>query len=246
MDPEQQAVHDGALKILNQVQQMWGKEHSFSLADEKSFRHLDLGFYRKIENQLQQLGFTTLGDIEDISIKETKPDPRTFIRILINFGETISAAVYHAKPKFPWPLLCWFFKITPLKIFEFETEFENGTILTTTIASAKTRTDGPKEFIKQYCGRKSIPPEVLQKHSYKMGEIIAEQRTRPKRTPTLDDICASQNRAINLKRKHMEENGWVSKEYLIRQHGKDDKFINDVYEEVQRLVRKQLITGSID
>ena len=86
---------------------------------------------------------------------------------------------------------------------------------------------------------------IVQEYFYNIVRIFCNHR-QPMRLNTLDEICKSQNRAINLTRKHMEENGWVSKEYLIKQHGKDDKFIDDVYEEVQRLVRKQLITGDID
>ncbi len=246
MTAEQESIHRAALNILKKIQQTWGKEHSFLRTHENNFKHLDLVFYRKIQKQMETLGFTLLGNIEDLSIKESKPDPRTFIRILINADATISAAIYHAKPKFPWPILCWFFKLTPLKVFEFETEFENGITLTTSIAAALTQIDAPQEIVKQFCDKKSTVKELFNKHTAKMKRIQSENNTQAIKLHTLNDICLAQNRTIHRVRKHMEQNGWVSKEYLIRQHGKDDTFINDVYEEVQRLVRKQLITGNID
>lgn len=245
MKTEKELIHEAALKNLKFIQQMWGKEHFFSSVDENYFRHLDLNFYKKTENAIVDLGFNKLGDIEDVDLKESKPDPRTFLRILSNSDATITAAIYHVKPKFPWPIFCWIAKLTPLKIFEFETEFENGIILTTTIETQLSSADSPKEIIQQHCDKNFTVEELYRTHKNKIQNIISEFKTKCVKNKTLDDICLSQNRAIWLRRKHMEEIGWVSKEYLIKLHKKDNKFINDLYDEIQRLVKKQLITGDI-
>lgn len=245
MDYNQEQVTYVATAILKTIQAGWGHDHVFNEVQPSSFKHLDIKFYDRIQQSIEKLGFKHIGDIEDQNVKMSKPNPRTFIRVSISEDSTISCAIYHAKPVFPFPLLCWFWGLGPLKVFEFETEFINGTFLTTTISSSKASVDAPGNAVKQHCDKNETAELVLKKHRELISKINREQSTEPRRLSSLDEICASQNRGIEQKRKHMEEIGWVSKEYLRRQIGENEKLVADVHQEINRLVRKQLITGQL-
>jgi len=245
MDYQEEHIHKAALSILKTLQAHWGADHEFSPVKVSDFPHLSHRFYNRIQKQMESLGMKVLGDIEDLNIKAVKPDPRTFIRVAVTDDGYISGATYHAKPKFPWPLLCFFFRVGPLKIFEFESEFENGIILSTTIANKKNAGDTPENHIHQFCHPRSSVKDVFEYHKNKIKEIFLEHNSKPLELNTLDEICESQNRGIRNKRKYMEEIGWISREQLVKQLGKDDDFLDKVHKEVDRLVRKQLITGKL-
>jgi len=241
MEEEKKLVQESSLRIMKQLRQIWGEEHSFREIDANDFKHLDLSFYRKKEQSLSLLGFSKLGDVEDTAQKKTIPDPRTFMRMMVSQDRTVSAAVYHEKPEFPWPLICWLLKLTPLKIIEFGTEFENGIMLSTSVMAPIRQADGPKEIIRQFGSRKSGVEGLYKTHLHKVETVIAEEKTRPVAHNSLDDICTAQNRKLMLIRKHLEDSGWISKEYLARQYGNNTAFVDEVHKEVERMAAKQLL-----
>ena len=244
MPVESEQVRKAAESVLIQIQTMWGQEHEFRQVNEKNFRHLDLLFYARNQKELEGLGFWTLGDIEDVCVKNSRPDPRTFLRILVNYDGTIAAAIYHAKPGLLWRLFCWIFKIGPLKVYELETEFTNGATLQTTICSPGVVGDHEQNAVHQHLDKRCPVAALLAAHTDKMNEMAASQDTQPVILKTLADVCDSQNRSLMRKRQHLEEIGWVSREYLVQQFGKDNDFLDAVYKEIERLVRKQIITGA--
>jgi hypothetical protein len=142
-----------------------------------------------------------------------------------------------------WQLFCWVFKIGPLKVYELETEFTNGATLQTTICSPGVIGDHEKNAVHLHLDKRCPVGALLAAHTEKMKEMAASQDTQPVVLKTLADVCDSQNRSLMRKRQHLEEIGWVSREYLVQQFGKDNDFLDAVYSEIQRLVRKQLITG---
>lgn len=85
MTVESEQVTQAAQSILKQIQALWGQEHEFRPVNEKNFRHLDLLFYARNQKELERLGFWTLGDVEDVCVKNSRPDPRSFLRILVNY-----------------------------------------------------------------------------------------------------------------------------------------------------------------
>lgn len=245
MSPESEQITKAAESVLRQIQTMWGQEHEFNQVQERNFRHLDLRFYARNQKELEGLGFWTLGDVEDVCVKNSRPDPHTFLRVLVSYDGTVAAAIYHAKPTWLWRLFCWIFKIGPLKVYELETEFENGATLQTTICSPGVIGDHEQNAVHQHLDKRCPVAELLAAHRTKMNEMAAAQDTRPVVMKKLTDVCDSQNRALMRKRQHLEEIGWVSREYLVQQFGKDNEFLDAVYKEIQRLVRKQLITGKL-
>ncbi len=120
----------------------------------------------------------------------------------------------------------------------------NGATLQTTICAPGVVGDYGSNAVHQHLDKKCPVAALLAAHTEKMHEMAVSQDTRPVVLKTLADVCDSQNRTVMRKRQHLEEIGWVSREYLVQQYGKDNEFLDAVYSEIQRLVRKQLITGT--
>ena len=112
--------------------------HEYHIVNHSDFKHLDIAFYSTCEKILINENYRLLGDIEDIFHKNQTPDPRTFRRLMVSNDDSITAAFYHVKPKFPWSILIHLFGFGSTRIYEFITEFNDKMYLTSTIASKKS------------------------------------------------------------------------------------------------------------
>ena len=103
MKPEEKGARD----ILENIFETFKPTHQYVEVQEKDFRHLDLGFYRKSTAVLEKRSFRHVSDVEDVSIvgATSKMFKRIMIRSLISSDGTAMAGLYHPKPRFWFRLL---------------------------------------------------------------------------------------------------------------------------------------------
>jgi len=222
------------------------KQSSHSIFKEVEFQdfpHLSSKFYKNCTNVLTESGFKHLGDVEDQTQKAQSPDPRSTIRIMINKDSDIVGVIYHVKPKFPWPLFMFVMGIKS-KIYEFETEFNNGYMITSTI-SKKGYAFADFPLLKDYYYPSNTSIEDLLKyHQNNVKEFLkANPNLTTIKQRSLGDANGMENRQIKIKRNHLKQVGWVTREYLYAQVGKNKTFMSDVYDEIQNILREENKTG---
>jgi hypothetical protein len=239
----EQNITDMAQKVLKRLRERFEKDHVCQTADASCFPHLAKRFYKRTQTQLEKMGFHFIGDLENLTLKEQKPDPRTFIRVMADPAGEIVAAFYHVKPRFPWPLLMWLWGLRPARLLEFESEFSDGSMLMSTLITPKADVPPPPKFIRIHYPRKMPVDLLLKNHQAKLQEKLrVDPDVKPVRIRTLQDVIKMQNRQLILTREHLEEIGWVTREYLYK-HGARKEFADQIYAEIQRLLKKELITG---
>jgi hypothetical protein len=97
------------------------------------FPELDCEFYDRVRSSLEAHGFRFLGDRENITLSRIVPDSRTFIRTTVSADGSIVGGAYHLKVR----------RVRGIPVekrtIEFETEFSDGTFLSTSNAGAIAR-----------------------------------------------------------------------------------------------------------
>ena len=216
--------------VLRSIQQGHPPVHRFREADGSCFPHVSRRFYRTTAAALESLGFEFLGDIEDVTSRETgKPDPRTFLRIMVDTERTTIATFCHIAPPLLWRLAMVLVRI-PSTIVEFESVAVDGTFQTTS-NSPNTRTPRP-DTVRLDCAPRSLSHADLHaRHRENLKGLNAPFR----RIETIADVIAFQVEQHARVRAHLEAVGWVTREYLLTQ-GVRKSHVDEVYAEAQRLV----------
>jgi len=234
------SIEKVARNILRTVRNNFGGFHEFRSVFESKFPHIDINFYNKMQDRLELLGFTKVCDIEDLTIKKNKPDPRSFIRVMSNSRTGASSGIYHIKPKFPWPLILYFGKLGPSKVFEFETEFTDGHLICTSIASKLSEMPHPDSQVKIYLHKSTSVEKVLDVHNEAVDKYLKENvGTATINQKTMEDVIKSQNRQFRIVDEHLESIGWVTKEYLLKSAGNNKFLANKIYDMIQEIIAKE-------
>ena len=230
-------VRKVAAGILKSVRGAFKEDQDYKAAKEKDFPHLNLSFYRKTQEAFEGLGFSKVMDMENLSLKKQKIDLRTFIRVMANRSESISAAIYHAKPRFPWNVVMYLKGFRPAKIYEMETEFSDGTFVCTGIAPLKSNMPAGEMMIKKYMHPKTNPGELLAAH---LESVYAYEGAHPgvKRVAasTVQEMLDMQRRQNSIRRQYLESVGWVTKDYLRGLRNTNSELVDRIYNEIQNIL----------
>lgn len=234
MEPNVRAAHN----ILNTIRRQFGVQHVFRQIDESHFPHLSLKFYSQCEERLKKLKFQKILDIEDVTVRSSTPDPRCFLRIMRNPYSNISAAIYHAKPKFPWPLLM-FFMGQPSKVYEFQSRFSDDAVIETSISSPIISNSYPEKITKQFYPKKKIE-KLYEIHKKSSDDYLSSHpgiSIVPK--DSFQAILDHNRKTFEITKKHLEEIGWVTKEYILKMARGNKRQADAVYAEIQNILNKE-------
>src|SRR6266496_1781033 len=121
-------------KILETIKALSMEKHEYGPARPREFPHLDLTFYDRSEHELDQLGFRSLGDWENLTVSGASTVVmRTFLRLAVSRDGLVTAALYHARTRLVLCLLLSVLGKQPVfKVCEFESEYSDGSFLVTT------------------------------------------------------------------------------------------------------------------
>lgn len=237
-------AESAARKIIRRIRAGMSGAHEYRQIDWRTFPHLDRAFYERTSQELERRGFVPVGDVEDATIKAQTPDPRTFLRLMRSGDDRTVAAFYHVKPGLGWRVLMWLFGMRISKVVELESEFSDGGFVSTVTAPRGVDLPTPPQWKRSHHDPRMPLDQLLEHHAAGVAAYVAATPGVAARTAhTLEQVLAMQNRQIAMHRAYLEEVGWVTREYLERQAGGNKKFAGEIYEEAQRLVRNEMITG---
>jgi hypothetical protein len=178
----------------------YAEPHQLVQVSAASFPEADLDFYDRARRELEDAGFRWIADLEDLSLTRLSPETRTFMRVFLDSGGMIRAAVYHVRPRGIVVLLQAVLRIPrELRVIELVTEI-GPNFLSTTNTRNVDRLDAPPEVLSERMPANTPLAQVVARHGQRINERI---RANPEKIPThfvtLQDVLDSVergNRAI--------------------------------------------------
>ncbi|MEJ6952420.1 hypothetical protein [Natronospora cellulosivora (SeqCode)] len=238
MNDTKGSITSTAKDILDQIKYQVS-DYEFRLIDENDYPHLDLNYYKNMEQKLEKMEFRKLADVDPMKNKYNYMDKGIFSRIMNNNSNTVCANIVQLKLKFWFRILTWFMGYGKNKVYTFRTEFSNGMFLTTTTMSPKAfllELDS-HYFSKQFCSPKENLEDVYEKHLRKVEEIKQSYSVVEVENDTTEKIFKSVNRYTKSAREHLQSIGWVNKE-MLKLWIKDDKLRECIYQEIKYILNQ--------
>jgi len=203
------------------TEKLYAGPHEFRGAAPQEFPHLDLAFYDETQAWMEGHGFRVLGDVEDVTASSAYPNMRTFLRVMVSNDGTVPAACYHVNLR-GWMRVLQWVGVLPrvLKVLDFETEFNDGTFLTTSNSKGlDMMSEVPGHRKVQYPQATSFE-EMLEVHRSILAQWTrADPSYQPLRMSSLDDVMASQKRSQQITSEFRQKSGYVSEEEMQRMAG---------------------------
>ncbi len=228
-----------ALKILNRARSMYATEHTYRIVNPEDFRHVSLAFYNDMKQNLESLGFRYVADVEDETVKGQKPDPRTFLRLMISADGTVNAGIYHIRPTLIWRLFMFFVGMRATKVVEFQTELANQSqIVTTTVRSRDLFPTSPR-LIRNFQPHGTPVDELYQVHLESVKRVTWETSVKPISNRTLNDLLGFENRQMAIQRDYLESIGWVTEDFLLKQTRGNKKLSKAIHAEIQAILEEE-------
>src|SRR5207247_6702905 len=89
----------GGAALRARLDAVYGEPHELARVTPDAFPEADLEFYDRTRVQLEDKGYTCLGDVEDLTLSRIYPQNRTFMRVFVDAGRMIRASAYHLHPR---------------------------------------------------------------------------------------------------------------------------------------------------
>lgn len=218
-DPDT-AADDTARRILDAIAAHFVPDQEYVQVDEKDFRHLDLGFYRRATEALEARHFLRLPDVENRTLARAEGNVLrpVFIRPFLSPEGTTTVGVYHPLLK-SWGLrlLLWLFRAAPGRIVDLETEFLDGTFVVTSNNTVAANLQAPPQIDTLFLPKSTPLQDLLDRHEERVQE---HQRRSPRAVVrpvrSFEEMIASQHRMERLKAAWRGEIGGVTREELER------------------------------
>src|SRR5687767_10993165 len=118
----------GAKDLLDVIESHYKPNHDYVKVSPDQFRHLDLKFYERAAHQLQNHAFKHLSDEEDRTLTQasSKFSSRAMLRMMVSHDGTITASLYHVKPRLWLRILLFVLGKSMGRTVDLETEFTDG------------------------------------------------------------------------------------------------------------------------
>lgn len=232
----------GAKNIIKTQKAIYSTQHEYRRITPEEFPFLDRQFYDDVRKWLEQDGFDTLGDYENVTLTAAMPKMRSFLRSFSGDRGNIIAACYHFRNRGFSRFLLRLFKIpSSAKVVEFETEFTDGSFLLTGNSLEMDRT-GPVPGLKRVQLPMASPwPDILAAHRRQLQiDMGLNPDLKPRPLRTVEDVIAAQHRQQEIKNRHKKSIGYMDTNEL--RHIAGDRLANTVestMKEVDKLKEKE-------
>jgi hypothetical protein len=205
-----------AKEILDQQRTLYSGHHDYRGADPAEFPHIDVQYYNRMQRRLERLGFTTLGDLEDVTATRVHPNMRTFIRVLRDGEGTTMAGVYDVKVR-GWMRMLQLVGVIPadLRTVDLESEVTNGSFVVTANTLGSDTTGDIPGIRRTRLPQKTPVEKAYALHRAALDEVIGEKPgARLVQVLTMSDSIKSQDRLQKLKNRHKRSIGYIDEKEL--------------------------------
>jgi len=211
------AIDKTAQDIKELHQSIYVPRHEYRQVDASTFRHLDLKFYDALRDTLIAQGCAWLGDVENLSLKQTAFDPRSFIRILVSKDQTTCIGLYHVRPRFWVRLLLWIFRVKLGKMIDCETELSNGAYVVTSNATEAGKLNLPPNLDRKFFPLNTPHMIVFEEHQRRLKDIFAtDPHVLATTMRTVEEALEMQHRMQAVKAAYRKGIGYVTEDELRR------------------------------
>src|SRR5688572_463341 len=76
----------GGAALRARLDAVYGEPHELVQVTPGAFPEADVDFYDRVKRALEAKGYSTLGDVEDLTLSRIYPHNRTFLRLFVDAG----------------------------------------------------------------------------------------------------------------------------------------------------------------
>lgn len=237
------AVRGGA-RLRDELDALFSGEHDYREVTPADFPYADVGFYDRVQKDLEALGFHKLGDVEDLTLSRVYPETRTFVRVMVDDAALIRAGAFHLRPRGGLTGLFSVLGVLPrhVHVVELVTELPRGRFLVTAPTRGLDRLDPPPEAKVDRLAPGTPVKELVEHHRRRIQEHLrAHAAHTPVSMDSLASVLASVQRGHLAASNHRQKIGRLSKDELERMTGQpldDDE--SALLEEVRKKPLEEL------
>jgi hypothetical protein len=204
-------IEKAAERIKEYQKRIYTPHHEYCQINPNDFRHLDLMWYDQTRDLLVARGCRCLGDFENVSLKGTWNDFRTFLRTLVTSDGGTSIGLYHPKPKWWLRVLFRLMRIKLGKLIDCESELSDGTYIITTNAMEAANLQPPPGFDNEFFPHGTAPEIVYEAHVERLRDyLISHPEVEPTKARTQADVLDMQHRIQAAKAAYRQQVGYAS------------------------------------
>jgi hypothetical protein len=225
----------GGAALRARLDAVYGEPHELVRVQPDAFPEADIEFYDRARRDLEDKGYTFLGDVEDLTLTRIYPQNRTFMRMFVDAGRMIRASAYHLHPRGVVVSLLQLVQLFPrhLRVLELTSEVQ-GTFVVTANTHGVDRLEPPPEAKVERLPLATPLAEIISRHEKRITELV---RAHPERAPvhfeSLEDALGSFARAHVAMSRHRQKVGGLSRDELERLKGRplsaaEEAFLREV------------------
>jgi hypothetical protein len=225
----------GGASLRARLDAVYGEPHELARVSPAAFPEADVEFYDRARRELEAKGYSTLADVEDLTLSRIYPQSRTFTRLFADAGRMIRASVYHLHPRGVVISMLQLVQLYPrhLRVIELVSEI-GGQFIVTSNTHGVDRLEPPPEAKVERMPLSTSLQAVVARHEARITELL---RVHPERVPvtyeSFDDVLASIARAHVAMARHRQKVGGLSRDELERLKGRplnatEEAFLREV------------------
>ncbi|HTJ46560.1 MAG TPA: hypothetical protein VL463_30850 [Kofleriaceae bacterium] len=223
-------AESGGKRVRAELDAIYGGEHEYARVSPAAFPDADLAFYDRSAAELEAMGWKRVADVEDLTLSRVYPERRTFLRIFVDNGGAIRAAIYHLRVRGASLLAAVGVGPRDLHVFELISESPRGQFLSTSNTKGLDKLTSPKEVEVERLEVGASLAKVVARHRERLTDRARKRGAdAPVTMWTWDDVLASIQRGHAVAAKHRQAIGGLSREEVERFTGRPLNAAEEVF-----------------
>ncbi len=235
---DQHQLEKSAKENKTMLNEMYIEKHEVEDINANEYRDLDLNFYDETRKEFERLGFRHICDSINKTVLKAVPNSRTFIRVMLGRDQFTAVGIFNLRFQ-GFLRIVQLFGVIPrnMKTIDLETEFEDGSFISTTTANFALMNTHPKIYRESLRQATSIE-KLIEIHNERIGKHETEFNTRPVLVKDKHEIQKSQDRFTRLQSQYRKNvGGIVTKEEMDKIT--EGTGLRKIGEEVQKEMEKK-------
>jgi hypothetical protein len=226
----------GGRRLRAELDAIYGGEHEYARVTPAAFPDADLGFYDRASAELEGMGFRRIADVEDLTLSRVYPERRTFLRVFVDEGGAIRAAIYHLRMRGGGAGFLSAFGMAPrdLHVVDLVSEVPRGHFVATSNTRGLDKLTAPKELEIERLEVGASIAQVAARHRARLTERAKRRGAdSPVSLWTWDEVLGSIQRGHVASARHRQAIGGLSREEIERFTGRplttaEEVFLHEV------------------